>query len=436
MASSVFMLQGVDDSTVYLLAIVCAASALLLIGLTVFRGRPRGRDRCPRCWYSLAADAPPTLPLTCPECGRVITNARQLRRVHWFRWPLIPAFILLTLAPYLAAIPRARTDGWLSFAPNWALRVWIRTMPRESSTSPVNRLLSSFREASDAEKLRIADAVTPLLLRSRPRWPKGMQVAIAQNDALSAIVTLDLRDPLTLWLTTFSTLSKTVVPFTFASAERFWAETEVGLATPVQLEGRTAVPIAVRWPTIISGGTPETSSREVHTVHLPIQLVNSVNDVLIPVQSAEIDALVREHLSPRFFRSRFSDRIGVQFRGWKRHDALANLALGLRIQVLRDNTVIATARWRDDDNAAGMLLPPPAELRGDLTDLDTFVRAQAGDPIWIIRVSADPEMALHDLRRDKYWSGTFDMTLAEFLSPRTRTTEPAPPPAPAETPEP
>ena len=429
MITSIFILEGVDDRTIFVLAIACALSAILLIALTIHRGRARGRDRCPRCWYTLTTNPAHTLPRTCPECGRIITKPRQLRKVHWFRWPLILAAILLLLAPYLAALPNARTNGWLSFAPNWALRAWVRTMPAESSYSPVNRLLNNFTAASESERARIADAIAPALLRYRPRWPKDIPVAISQDPSFAGLVTLVLASPPsppsppTLWLTfpPTSSLQSTFAPPSFASAERFWTESEVGLTTPIQLQGRTVVPVSVLSRATIDSKTSKSAPIITHTVHLPIQLVGSIDDVITPVQSAEIDALIRDHLSPRFFRSHFSERIAIQFRGWKRDDALNTLAIGIHIQVLRQGTVVATARWRDDNNAAGMLLPVPVELQGDEQQLSALLRASPSDPSWIIRVSADPEMALHDLRSDKYWSGRFDMPLSEFFSRRVST---------------
>lgn len=49
----------------------------LLLGLRLLIGDPsRGRRRCPKCWYDMAA----TPSLRCPECGRLAKRERDLFR--------------------------------------------------------------------------------------------------------------------------------------------------------------------------------------------------------------------------------------------------------------------------------------------------------------------------------------------------------------------
>src|SRR4051812_21534781 len=95
--------------------ITAGAAGLLLWAL--FWDRARGRRRCPRCWYDMAA----TPGLVCPECGG---NARRERRLAKTR----RRHRLAVLAALLAAIGIAAARGsdywrrgWIALVPSSAL---------------------------------------------------------------------------------------------------------------------------------------------------------------------------------------------------------------------------------------------------------------------------------------------------------------------------
>jgi hypothetical protein len=95
--------------------------AILLWGL--FWDRPRGRRRCPKCWYDLT-NAPPapdsTLPV-CPECGFAANREKQLKRTRRRLRP-IPACLLTILVGYeLRAVPRIIAEGWTGAIPTAGL---------------------------------------------------------------------------------------------------------------------------------------------------------------------------------------------------------------------------------------------------------------------------------------------------------------------------
>ncbi len=98
----------------------------------LLRGRARGRQRCPKCWYDMggvaqrAGDEPEPGSLVCPECG---TDARTLARLTRSRrrWPLI-AFGIVMLVGGVACVlmPGALRDGWRSQVPTFLL---LRLVP-------------------------------------------------------------------------------------------------------------------------------------------------------------------------------------------------------------------------------------------------------------------------------------------------------------------
>jgi len=58
-----------------------AAIALVLFSWAIFWDRARGRRRCPRCWYDMAAAVERTGEdggFICPECGRRVARVRGL----------------------------------------------------------------------------------------------------------------------------------------------------------------------------------------------------------------------------------------------------------------------------------------------------------------------------------------------------------------------
>jgi hypothetical protein len=100
------------------LAGLCGLALLLW---SLFADRPRGRRRCPKCWYDLTASPG----LTCSECGHVAHHERSLRSIRrrW-RWaiaalPLIAGGYLVSVTPRIGAT--WRWHGWRGAIPTTAL---------------------------------------------------------------------------------------------------------------------------------------------------------------------------------------------------------------------------------------------------------------------------------------------------------------------------
>jgi len=86
-----------------------------------FSDRPRGRRRCPECWYDLTHGPG----MTCPECGFVARSERDLRRRR--RRPLAGALAIVgcvMIGVYLGE--RVMDVGWSSYLPTWSL---VAAMP-------------------------------------------------------------------------------------------------------------------------------------------------------------------------------------------------------------------------------------------------------------------------------------------------------------------
>jgi hypothetical protein len=90
-------------------------AGLALAGWALFWDRPRGRPRCPKCWY-LMIGAPS---LRCPECGQAVVDERQFYRVRRrYRWASLG--LTLALAPLATGVATwIRHEGWKALLSKW-----------------------------------------------------------------------------------------------------------------------------------------------------------------------------------------------------------------------------------------------------------------------------------------------------------------------------
>jgi hypothetical protein len=103
--------------------------------------RPRGRVRCPKCWYDMSDAAG----LQCPECGRTAKSARQFKRSQRARWAFVVAIGMFGLSGYGFSVHRRVADTeWLAAVPSWFLMMGWELLPEEwivSDNSPYESTL-------------------------------------------------------------------------------------------------------------------------------------------------------------------------------------------------------------------------------------------------------------------------------------------------------
>lgn len=128
--------------------------AALLIVWAAVGDRPRGRLRCPRCWYDMSvSEGRP-----CPECGREVSNQRQLLRTRRPRWAFVLAIALIGAGSAgLAFNERLYYGGWVGFVPNRVLLSRWQTLPDRWITGAG----AGMRELSLLNRLGIEQIPTP-----------------------------------------------------------------------------------------------------------------------------------------------------------------------------------------------------------------------------------------------------------------------------------
>ena len=83
--------------------------------------RPRGRRRCPKCWYNMTAS--PTV--RCSECGHVARREKHLLRTRrkW-RW-FVAAAVPIAVGYAVSVAPRVQQVGWSGAVPTTILIWWV-----------------------------------------------------------------------------------------------------------------------------------------------------------------------------------------------------------------------------------------------------------------------------------------------------------------------
>jgi hypothetical protein len=117
------------DWLVQLMAGVLAVAGALLAAWALFWDRPRGRRRCPKCWYDMAG-----VPgLVCPECGLAARDEGDLLRTRR-RWRLAGAAVVLLLSAITVShVPAYRAGGIWAAVPRPVLIWFIPSFERLSA---------------------------------------------------------------------------------------------------------------------------------------------------------------------------------------------------------------------------------------------------------------------------------------------------------------
>lgn len=130
----------------YIPAALLAALGAIGLYCSLFKGRAKGRLRCPKCWYDMKGA---TLPTRCPECGTPAETLKDLQhtRRHW-RSALIALLLIVPLGVVYGRLHAKRT--YYALAPKWKLTEETR----------FNTTTVSFYHIRDPEAIAANERVT------------------------------------------------------------------------------------------------------------------------------------------------------------------------------------------------------------------------------------------------------------------------------------
>lgn len=371
------------------------AGALLLLGAwlayrALWLDRARGRRRCPRCWYDMRG----TPGLRCSECGRIATSERQLRRTR--RYPRLARLSLLVVLLGVAglATPTVREHGWTGFVPTIVLIAMS-----QSAEAPFDSQAQHWTTKPLVERVRKRRVAGwewaywlrwKHVLRTRERWPAGVPLVGVAELPPGMVTYPELRGA-----------------FEGACPVRCHHSLDVH---GVPAWSSLGIPLAANDPVRVRFTIPHIRGVPEHAIFgeysLPVQVMRTMDEVLLPVSGAGIDAAMRESLSIRLIR--ISDSCGYLQVGFTRHTQLADVGLGITIDVLKNDVVVSKFR----------LGPEPGPLNtNQVYDLGPLpIDDQTCEGIGRrVRIRGDAEMALRDFACSRYWAGEFELPLADIV---------------------
>jgi hypothetical protein len=441
------------------LAIIIAAWALLADWV---RQRFRRRRRCPRCWYDMSRS--PTL--TCSECGYTAKKERRLFKARR-RWRYVWLALLMLLAGHALRIaPEVRHRGWVAAVPTTVLilalpwleapsvsegRLYFNTerlpfsrtalcfelldrytrgsAPSWQSDWIMRRSVrlttwDGFGDGSDADaagwvlshaiylKGGLPQDVLPALLDPiasdvvcmRERWPRATPLRIA------------IRDSRWHWISSPRRLVVEPVKPPGRRLERLLFDQ--GIPPPTWRDSTHDLGLADLAAEILEFDVAlieEADSEDVvlwsKRITKSIELVDEIEQIIRPAPSSVVRSSMEKGTRIRVYRDypgarKYSVILDLTALDLSRPD---DIAIGLRAEILHgDQVMVQVCVWRGREWSTDFR--KPIFMQGDA---ERVYSADLDDPLWILRIRGDAEVALRDFEHDSYWNGDVTLPLSE-----------------------
>lgn len=381
--------------------------AIALIAYALFRDRPRGRKRCPKCWYDLSAAIVGTTQaiegIVCPECGTTIKSALLLLRTRRNYRQAFVGVLLASVGAQLVMLSTPGRKGWWGCVPTAIMLIAVddytaRTPITEALVERLQRGLVTpwDRRAAVWLELHRTEIDWDGMVFRRSKWPVGVPMLVEVDSADGSRSMLSFRHGQLEWLDGQSEpaewrASPPNIHVMWGSFPKYWIE-----LPPPQLGENT-----YRFRVTVVG---EYGSSRSELVTVRVEGVPSVDDVIEPISDLSVLQEIRHQLVWSIHHD--FDKVYVRLGHREPWTPLrSDLAYALQFELRTDGELLGV-----DDT-------------GHLWGNGPSVECAARIPYWVedpgyvtinrlhVRITGAPIRAVQNLRYNRYWSGTIEADL-------------------------
>jgi len=460
------IVDGVWWPWLKLFGLVLAMVGLIFLAWwSLFFDRPRGRRRCPRCWYDLTYSPG----MTCGECGRTARREAEFNRIRRRNGLAVPAILGAAIIGGVV-IDGARARGWATYVPTRVL-IWAMPVVNDRNPAVFDELVRRMRggDFSDGQWLALLRRSAAGDAGMRPpdqvwidSWyselanTSGRQLLYriddedARREAGDLLLELAMKGDPVVEITTRESWPAGVAPTLDVRARDWWGRGVAQMrieATP-RLPGaqprvhvRRQAPIQTRsyslhLPPLPPGeheveidlaiarralGGDDWIPAGALTVMVPVHIEEGAARDLEPVTDDALDAVIRRVFRQglvKYEGGSLPVRVGLNAR-LTFADEFNDTAVAVRIDVLRNGEAGRRLDiwWKGGRRASD---------RQYAWEVPTWNDALLGAPLqdgeqWTLRVRGDRNLALRVDGVTRYWAG--DVTVPVTVTARS---EPAP----------
>lgn len=453
-------------------AILVILAMIVMAWWALFSDRPRGRRRCPQCWYDMSYSPG----MSCSECGFTAKTERQLHRTRRrYGFALLAALTVFVVAfnirhmavengvvsllptrvlalgmaftddPHGTVFNEVRrrfanglfTDTELGIIINrcvkgdWRARppddAWIRTYGNllRSWRFELSMLAQRAEGEEEHGKLRaiedrLADIPVRTRLTTRSTWPREVP----------AVALLRVEE----WWPLGSIMRVRATPINpeapqrvMYQANRSFTRSAFGVPLGALDEGMTDIQLDLR---VDWRRTDQHEWKEVWSGRLtaPVRVEGELADAIEPVDTVELAEAMRQTFRGELRRwDRGRSPLRFFYRpDYTRGPAFEDVAVGVALTLTHDDERVRELHmwWRGgaDDNQQTL-----RNLGWEVVheDLDAIASIDTDDPRLVFGVEGRPELALRAGDAPHYWSGSFTVP-AVFRHRATRGEAPLP----------
>ncbi len=422
---------GVFDWVLWIGGGLVVAGGLVLGGWALFWDRPRGRRRCAKCWYDMAA----TPGLVCSECGYTAKREKKLKKTRRHLWWARLAVMLVLFGSAGLTWSRAR-QGPQEIVPTTALIILMPEMKDwwpEGHTELIDRLRDG-RPWSWQWRWLISrcyggeKTFCQVDIETAQRWPEGVELVGAVSGEIDSAFYPSVQwrrglrarieprfdcEAKPAYVHSLALVSQ--APFSLYGGSpgehRPWWHQATPLGMPpgpgtLNLEFEVIVE-RNRW----RKGAPLPVEGDWQVIHkervtISLEVTGALEDYIRPDDSEELGRWLRDNVGLLLGNRalRVIPPIDVP--------PSEDLTLPVTIELFRDGEPITS--WPDwwETDKSGVWLGKQHVIKVGITgSRRPFGKADYARYSWSVRVSGDPRRAVPHEKADRFWSGSYEVPL-------------------------